>query len=76
MLATIKDITFGIWDFLVNIFDFIAGFFRDIAAVGKYLVTAIGSVPSYLGWFPSAFSALVIVGVGIAVIYKIAGREG
>lgn len=76
MLSTIKDILFGIWDFLVSIFDFVAGMFRDLAAVGRFLVQAVSSIPSYLGWFPAGFASLLLIGVSIAVIYKIAGREG
>ena len=76
MLTTIKEILFGIWDFIVGIFDFVAGIFRDLAAVARFLVHGFAAIPSYLGWFPASFAALLVVGVSIAVIYKIAGREG
>lgn len=76
MLTTIKDILFGIWDFITGIFEFLTSTILELAHVAGFLARAVASIPSYLGFFPAAFGSLLLVLVSVAVIYKLLGREG
>ena len=72
MISALKSI----FDLLSSLVTFIIGFFQDlvymISLLGKFIV----SLPSYLGWLPSAFVSSVLLIFSIVVIYKILGREG
>lgn len=76
MLRTIKDTLIWIYDFFISIFDFVVNIFRDLSAMANIMRQAIAAIPSYLRWFPSAFTTMILVLITIAVAYKILGREG
>lgn len=75
MLETIKDILVSIGDFFGSVVDFFVDFIEDIIYVGKLLTNAIASIPSYLGIFPAAIVTSLLTIFGIAIIYKIVGRD-
>lgn len=73
----------GILDFfeaikngVVAAIEFLADFIEDVV----YMVTLVGKfvakIPEYFGWLPSSLLALVVMGFGVVVVYKILGREG
>lgn len=76
MLSTIKDVILGIYHAIISIFDFLGNAIKELATIARLLGSAVASIPSYLGFLPSAAIALVLALVSIAVLYKITGREG
>lgn len=76
MLRAIKNGILAILSFFTSIFSFIGSLIKDLVTIAGLLVKAVASIPSYLTFFPAAFTAVVLVLVSIAVIYKITGREG
>lgn len=67
----------SILDVFNSIIDFVVSFFTDLVNIGKMLAEVSTEIPSYLGMFlPGPVISLVVVGISIAVIFKIAGREG
>lgn len=57
-----------IWDFLVTIFE-------DIVFVVKSIGSFMVRIPRYIGFFPPAIIGVLSIGLGIAVIYKVLGRD-
>lgn len=76
MLDTIKNVLVGIGDFFVSIYEFVIGFFRDIAYVIELTAEFVAKIPDYFDWLPAEVVALIVVIFGIVVIYKVLGREG
>lgn len=76
MLRTIKDTLVWIYDFFTSIFDFVVNIFRDLSAMANLMRQALHAIPSYLHWFPSAFTTVILLLITIAIAYKILGREG
>lgn len=76
MLETIKEFIIGIGDMLMSIWDFIIGFFEDIAYIVKLTGQAVLHIPDIFSWLPMEMVALIVVIVGVVVVYKVVGREG
>lgn len=76
MLRAIKNAILFIVSFFTSIFTFVGNLIKDLATIAKLLAKAVASIPTYLNFFPAAFTAIVITLISIAVIYKILGREG
>lgn len=76
MLGTIKNTLIWIYEFFTSIFDFVVNIFRDLSAMANLMKQAVAAIPSYLRWFPSAFTAIILVLITVAIAYKILGREG
>lgn len=76
MLRAIKNAILAILGFFTSIFAFLGNLIKDLATVAQLLAKAVAAVPSYLSFFPAAFTAVVLSLIAIAVIYKILGREG
>lgn len=66
----------AIGDAIIAAFDFLISFFGDLVYAIQLLGKVVISLPSYFSWLPSSISSLLITLLGIAVIYKILGREG
>lgn len=75
MLQSIFDILQSIGNFFNSLIDFVIGLFNDLI----YIVSLLGSItvhlPALFGWLPSVISVVLISLFGIAVIYKVMGRE-
>lgn len=76
MLRAIKNAVLFIVTFFTSIFKFLGSLIKDLFTIAGLLGKAVASIPSYLNFFPAAFTAVVLVLISIAVIYKITGREG
>lgn len=66
----------AIGDAIIAGFDFLISFFGDLVYAIQLLGKVVISLPSYFSWLPPSISSLLITLLGIAVIYKILGREG
>ena len=76
MLRAIRNAILAILSFFTSIFTFVGSLIKDLATIASLLGKAVVSIPSYLSFFPAAFTAIVITLISIAVIYKVVGREG
>lgn len=61
---------------IVSLVQFLIKFVTDLVYIIGLLGNTIISLPSMIGWLPSACITLVITAFSIVVIYKIMGREG
>lgn len=65
----------GIGDALMSVLEFVIDFFKDIA----YLVQLTGefllNIPDYISWLPAPVVAILLTAFGVAVVYKVVGRE-
>lgn len=76
MLETIKDFLVGIGDMFVSLWEFVIGFFEDIAYIVKLTGQAVLHIPDIFSWLPAEMVALIVVIIGVVVVYKVMGREG
>lgn len=76
MLETIKDFIVGIGEMLMFIWDFVIGFFEDIAYIVKLTGQAVLHIPDIFSWLPVEMVALIVLIIGVVVVYKVTGREG
>jgi len=75
-LASIKEYIVSIGEFFSSIFDFVIGFFEDVAYMIKLTAEFVMNIPDYFSWLPPQLVALIVTIFGIVVIYKVLGREG
>lgn len=75
MLENIYKGIKSIIKFFESIVDFIIDFFADLVYVIQLVGETIVQIPDYLGAFPTVLVTSVLVLVGVAVIFKILGRE-
>lgn len=75
MLALINFIS-SIWDLISGAFEFLIDTVSGIAYCVKLLIYFTANIPDYFDWIPSSCKTLVVLAFGIAVTYKILGREG
>lgn len=76
MFEWIGEILNNIANFFTTAWDFIIHVFEEIVYIVTLLGNIILNIPSYFTWLPASVLALLVIGIGIVVIYKIAGREG
>lgn len=72
MISAIKEV----YNIIKTLFDFIIGFIHDLIELVKMVGEAVAKVPSMLGFLPSAILSLLLLLIGVAVMYKVLGREG
>lgn len=61
---------------VVSLVEFVIKFIKDLFYIIGLLGNLIISLPSMIGWLPSACISLTVTAFSIVVIYKIMGREG
>lgn len=61
---------------VVSLVEFVIKFIKDLFYIIGLLGNLIVSLPSMIGWLPSACISLTVTAFSIVVIYKIMGREG
>lgn len=76
MFEWISNVLSDIANFFSTVWDFIIHVFQEIVYVIQLLGTVIANIPSYFTWLPASVIALLILGIGIVVIYKVVGRDG
>ena len=65
----------NIFKVIQSLFDLIIGFFSDLGKVAKLLADTALQVPQYLTiFFPGDVCIVLVVGISVVIIYKIAGR--
>ncbi len=75
-MSAIFDTLKSIGSAISSIFDFVIGFFEDIAYVIKITGKFVAKIPSYFDWLPAEVLAIIVSAFAVVVIYKILGREG
>lgn len=75
MLQTVKDFVNSIIDILLAFWDFVIDFFEDIAYVVQLVTSFVAGIPQYFSWLPAPILALIVAIFGVAIIYKVLGRE-
>lgn len=75
MLSAISSAIDSIVSFFTFIWDLIVKFVEDIIYVVQSLASLVTRIPSYLSFLPSAFISVIMVGIGVAVVYKVIGRD-
>lgn len=66
----------GIGELLINVFDFFIDTVSGLAYCVKLLIYFTANIPDYFDWIPDSCLALIVLVFGVAVTYKILGREG
>lgn len=65
----------GIGDAILGVIDFLVSMIGDLV----YLVQIIGDImlqiPALFSWIPPQISSIIIIGISIAGILRIAGRD-
>lgn len=75
MLSAISSAIDSIVSFFTFIWDLIVKFVEDIIYVVQSLSSLVTRIPSYLSFLPSTFISVIMVGIGVAVVYKVIGRD-
>lgn len=75
MLKKIWNVVKDIGSFLSKTVEFILDLFEDLVYIVKLLGEVVLDIPEYLGVFPTVIVSAVISLVGIAVIFRVLGRE-
>lgn len=75
MFDWLAELVEGIVNFFQIVWSFINHLFQEIVYIITLLYTVVLNFPSYLVWLPSAVTAIIITGLGVCIVYKIAGRD-
>lgn len=75
MLKKIWNVVKDIGSLLSKMGEFILDLFEDLVYIVKLLGEVVLDIPEYLGVFPTVIVSAVISLVGIAVIFRVLGRE-
>lgn len=75
MLQTVKDFVNSIINILLAFWDFVIDFFEDVAYVVQLVTSFVAGIPKYFSWLPAPILALIVAIFGVAIIYKVLGRE-
>ena len=75
-MEQIVDIFLSIGQFITSIFGFIIDIIEGLAYCVKLLAYFTANLPSYFSWLPLEFVVPIVTLIGIAVTYKLIGREG
>lgn len=66
----------GIANAVTTFFDYLLDFMRSMLEVLELLTYFTANIPLYFSWLPSEYVTLIVLAFGVAVTYKILGREG
>lgn len=70
------DFIGSIAELIIGAFQFLVDTVQGLAYCVKMLTFFTASIPDYFSWIPDSCLTLVVLIFGIAVTYKILGREG
>lgn len=65
----------GIGNFFTVLFDYLNDFLSSLVEVLELLTYFTGNIPLYFSWLPSEYVTLIVLTFGVAVTYRIIGRE-
>lgn len=71
----IMDILGSIGEVIVGIIDFVVSFFTDLVYIVQLIGTILAQIPAFFSWLPVELSVIIVLGITVAAIYKIAGRD-
>lgn len=74
-MQTIIEYLKGIGDTFVLFADYLVGFVGDVVEVSELLAYFTRNIPRYFSWLPSEYITLIVLTFGVAVVYRILGRE-
>lgn len=69
------DFISGIGDAFLGVIDFVVSMVTDLVFLVQLLGDILLQIPTFFSWLPAEVSAVLVIGVSIASILKIAGRE-
>lgn len=75
-METLLNFISSIADLIIGAFQFLVDTVSGLAYCVQMLIYFTANIPDYFAWIPDECKALVLLVFGIAVTYKILGREG
>lgn len=75
-MQIIIDFLKGIADFCVTAFDYVVSTMRSTGEVLTMLKDFTANIGNYFSWLPAEYVAIILIIFGVAITYKILGREG
>ena len=69
------DVLSMIGDAIVGVIDFVVSFVMDLVYIVQLIGSVLLQIPSFFSWLPAELSAIIVLGITVAAIYKIAGRD-
>lgn len=75
-MQALLDFFYHLGNTISNLIGFVLNFIKDLFYIIELLGNFVISIPSMIGWLPSACISLTITAFSIVVIYKVMGREG
>ena len=75
-MQIIIDFLIGIANFCASAFEYLVNTMQSTGEVLQMLVEFTANSPQYFSWLPSEYVAMIVIVFGVAVTYKILGREG
>lgn len=74
-MSFIMDILGSLGEVIVGIIDFVVSFFTDLVYIVQLIGTILAQIPAFFSWLPAELSVIIVLGITVAAIYKIAGRD-
>ena len=74
-MNVIADFLGAIGQGIVGIIDFVVSFVTDLVYIVQLIGTILAQIPSFFSWLPVELAAIIVIGITVAAIYKIAGRD-
>lgn len=75
-METLINFLGSIAELVIGAFEFLVDTIKGLAYCVKMLIYFTASIPDYFEWIPDSCKTLIVLVFGIAVTYKILGREG
>lgn len=76
MLQKIWNVIKDLGKIISSVIEFVFDMVEDLLYMIKLLREVVLDIPDYLGFFPSIIITTVTTLIGVAVIFKVLGREG
>lgn len=76
MLQKIWNVIKDLGKIISSVIEFVFDMVEDLLYMIKLLGEVVLDIPDYLGFFPSIIITTVTTLIGVAVIFKVLGREG
>lgn len=74
-MGAIGDFLSLIGEVITGVIDFVITFVMDLIYIIQVIGSVLAQIPSFFSWFPPELSTILVLGVSIAAIFKIAGRS-
>lgn len=75
-MQTIANFLAGFGKILVGIYSYLRNIVDSAVYILQLLTYFAVNIPKYFAWLPGEFLGILGVAFGIAVVYKILGKEG